>query len=159
MRRISLFSLFALLLFSLPGQAACSGVRPAGSADVHVIDHYITDTVLHRKWAVMVDCSHPERPWTLEEVPMQRKVSTSLNASHLLSERSQSAPLVAAGATVQLWRVAPDGSIHLRGVALDSGEEGQTIHVRVQHSTTVLEGKIRGAGSVELLISDRWKSR
>jgi hypothetical protein len=150
--RPALLLIFALLSQAAPLYAACTAVPTAKGA--RAVDHYITDNVLHRRWAVIVDCDHPERPWAMEEVkPWHETVSASSSPSHL------PAPLIRAGAEVQLWRTSPDAHVNLRGIALDAGAEGQTIRVRVQHSTAVLEGKVRGAGSVELLTRNAWKAQ
>jgi hypothetical protein len=144
--------LFVLLPHTLCLYAACG---KSTTEKTPVVDHYIDDAVLHRRWAVMTDCSHPERPWVLMEVPSERAISMSpkaMSPQHLK-------PSIAAGAEVQLWSVNPDASVHLLGIALDAGAKGQIIHVRLRHSTTVLEGRVCEAGSAELVIRDRWKSR
>ncbi|QNI34145.1 flagella basal body P-ring formation protein FlgA [Alloacidobacterium dinghuense] len=122
-------------------------------------DHYIADPVLHRRWAAVVDCSHPERPWTLKEVPWQ-ETSLPFASSGLKPKVIERATLlVLAGAKVKLWRKTSDGNIELEGTALDAGNEGQTIHVRTGSRGVVLEGKVRGAGSVELFASNKWQSK
>jgi hypothetical protein len=144
-------TLSAVLATAVPLHAACT----AASAGTHVVDHYITDNVLHRKWAVMVDCSHPERPWTMEEVPVQRMLVAAPGSA----PQATPLPSIAAGAEVLLWRADADAKIQLRGVALDSAKQGEMIHVRLLHSTVVLEGKVCGPGSAELVTLDRWKSQ
>jgi hypothetical protein len=153
MRQAFTSLLILLAASALPLRAACG----AGSVDMHVVDHYFNDKVLHRRWAVIVDCSHPERPWTMEEVTYRQEIVT--NTPHLSPIDARLSPRIAAGAVVEIWKVDAGGNIHLRGVALDAAAEGQEIHVRLQHSTAVLEGRVRGVASVELLTQDRWKSQ
>jgi hypothetical protein len=143
MQRILILILLSILV---PAHALTCGSRP---------ERYVADSVLHRRWVVVVDCSHPERPWTLREVPWQ-------STSHAMTEHkteSPAMPLVSAGTKVRLWHAGNGASIELTGTALECGAAGQTIHVRTGSRGTVLEGKVRAAGSVELVASSKWQGK
>ena len=122
------------------------------------VDHYITDGLLHRRWAVVVDCAHPDRPWTLVDVPWQH-AGVSAPTKAAITDIAKAAPLIPAGAKVRLWSTADNASIELSGTALEAGATGQTIRVRTGQRGTVLEGRVRGAGSVELSTSNRWQNK
>ena len=154
--------------------AACNTVQPSGSggagadnqiaehsiAKPSTVDHYITDAILHRKWAVVVDCGHPDRPWTVKAVPWESDaVMATLSRVHASQPAAIVKPLVPAGAKVRLWRTAGSTDIELVGTALEAGGAGQTIHVRTGLQGAVLEGRVRGAGSVELFHSNRWATQ
>ena len=154
---IATFSMFALLAARLACSSVCEGSVQAGDFKV---DHYIADPLLHRRWAVLVDCSHPERPWTSELVAWQGKLPISLPKLAPIANAVKTPPLIPAGAKVRLWRVDDSASIELSGTALEAGSTGQMIHVRIGRRGTVLEGKVRDAGSVELSVpSDRQVAR
>lgn len=154
--------------------AACNAALPADSgvasadkqiAEHSIVDHYITDAILHRKWAVVVDCGHPDRPWTVKAVPWSSDtgmVETRMATLSRVNARQPAViaePLVAAGAKVRLWRTAGSTDIELVGTALEAGGAGQTIHVRTGLQGAVLEGRVRGAGSVELFHANRWTTQ
>jgi hypothetical protein len=127
----------------------------AGSGDL-LVDHYVTDALLHRRWAVLVDCAHPDRPWILRDIQWKSESLVSAHEQSHSSKMGRIVPLVRAGTKVQLWRMSDGASIHLSGTAIEAGVTGQTIHVRTGERNTVLEGKVRGPGSIELLPSNKW---
>jgi hypothetical protein len=157
--------------------AACNAAQLSGSAGADnqiaelqvtepqiaerfVVDHYMTDAILHRKWAVVVDCGHPDRPWTVKAVPWQSDTGmATLSRGNASQPAAIAKPLVPAGAKVRLWRTAGSTDIELVGTALEAGGAGQTIHVRTGLQGAVLEGRVRGAGSVELFHSNRWATQ
>jgi hypothetical protein len=152
MRRILLLASIVLLCI----QAARSiAAAPPGQGSR--TDHYITDAVLHRRWAVVADSTHPERPWTLEEVPWKNEPNKPARAK--AGAFTGDMPLIPAGARVRLWRKGDGASIELTGTALESGMAGQTIHVRTGSRGTVLEGQVRGEDSVELSNSAKWQGK
>jgi Chaperone for flagella basal body P-ring formation len=129
-------------------------------AEHSIVDHYITDAILHRKWAVVVDCGHPDRPWTVKAVPWSSDTGmATLSRVNASQPAVIEKPLVSAGAKVRLWRTAGSTDIELVGTALEAGGAGQTIHVRTGLQGAVLEGRVRGAGSVELFHSNRWATQ
>ena len=153
--------------------AACNTAQRSGSEGADnqiaersvpersIVDHYITDAILHRKWAVVVDCGHPDRPWTVKAVPWSNDTGMAALSRVNASQPAEIAkpPLVPAGAKVRLWRTAGSTDIELIGTALEAGGAGQTIHVRTGLQGAVLEGRVRGAGSVELFHSNRWATQ
>ncbi len=159
MRRFLIASSALVVLLAVPTRASvCNTGAGSSQAESLRVDHYMTDGLLRRRWAVEVDCVHPERPWTLVDVPWQRAgVSTPTKAA--IANIAKTAPLIPAGAKVRIWSIANDASIELSGTALDAGAAGQMIHVRTGERGTVLEGRVCGTGSVELSISDRWQSK
>jgi len=176
---IAILSLIVLPAAGPLYAAACNTAQPSGTegagadhqiakrsiaehsiAENSIVDHYITDAILHRKWAVVVDCGHPDRPWTVKAVPWSSETGMATLARVKASEPAvTSKPLVPAGAKVRLWRTAGSTDIELVGTALEAGGAGQTIHVRTGLQGAVLEGRVRGAGSVELFHSNRWATQ
>lgn len=160
MRRIRLSLVLVAVLHVSPFYGACSASHASAELAARVVDHYMTDNILHRRWAVTRDCNHPERPWGMEEVQWQSPATPSVSpAIHLVEVISVPAPLVTTGTKVRVWRIGANASLQLRGVALEPGGLGQTIHVRMQQPATILECRVSGADSVELLAPDRWKSQ
>jgi hypothetical protein len=157
-----------LLIVSFAASSSRASVhgtaQPAGTedavADSFIVDHYITDAILHRKWAVVVDHDHPDRPWIVKEAPWQSRAGmAAVSETNATRPAIIARPLVSAGAKVRLWRTADGADIELTGTALEAGAEGQTIHVRTGQRGTVLKGRVRGMGSVELFTSDRWATQ
>jgi len=147
-----LSSLIVMLLIAVPLHAsACNG----SDKTVQRVDHYVTDSLLHHRWAVMVDCSHPERPWTLAAAPWQS--STAVKASTANPVVRLKAPLIRAGQRVYLSHIDDKAKIELAGTAMENGAEGEIVHVKVGKSAALLAGKVRSDGSVELLQPDKWK--
>jgi Chaperone for flagella basal body P-ring formation len=159
MRRFLNAASALVVLLAMPMHATvCNKGAGLSQAESLRVDHYITDGLLHRMWAVAVDCTHPDRPWTLVDVPWQRVAGLTASTKAAISDIAKTAPLIPAGARVRLWSTANDASIELSGTALEAGSAGQMIHVRTGQRGTVLEGRVCGAGSVELSISDRWQN-
>ncbi|HEX3437209.1 MAG TPA: flagella basal body P-ring formation protein FlgA [Pseudacidobacterium sp.] len=160
MKRILTPFLLATAWFTtqLSCHAACN-VLTGG----HVVDHYISDRVLHRRWAVIADCVHPDRPWIAEETPWIEQAIGGPQASMPLSAGPalKVAPLiVAAGAKVVIWKDAGGARIRLTGTALEPGHEGELIRIRTEKDpNTVLEGKVTGVGLVELARPVRWNAQ
>ncbi|HTZ90383.1 MAG TPA: flagella basal body P-ring formation protein FlgA [Alloacidobacterium sp.] len=159
MRRRFTAILSSIVLLCAPPAlpAVCSS--PAAAGQSSWTDHYLTDLASHHRWAVVVDCSHPERPWTLKEVPWQNtpRPDAVRRAKPVVSARATL--LIPPGAKVRLWRNLGGNSIALAGTALEGGVAGEKIHVRTGSRGVVLEGIVRDAGSVELFTSGKWKSR
>jgi hypothetical protein len=126
------------------------------------VDHYITDEVLHRIWAVLVDCAHPDRPWIAAEVPLQKVPPTALGESvkPIRAVSLKPAPLVSAGAKVELWKSTDSARIRLTGIALQAGDMGERIRVRItQGKGAVVEGRVRGEHSVEIAAPAKWSAQ
>jgi hypothetical protein len=154
MKRILIF-LSPVLIATSP---LCAAVCNPGGAEAQLrVDHYMTDALLHRRWAVMVDCSHPDRPWTLKAEPWPGRRRAATSPTESLRKSVTSTPLVHAGGKVQIWHVSDGARIELTGTSLETGYVGQMIHVRTGKRGVVLSGKVRGAGSVELSGSGKWK--
>ncbi|HMD21270.1 MAG TPA: flagella basal body P-ring formation protein FlgA [Alloacidobacterium sp.] len=159
MRRFLIGASALVVLLAMPLRASvCNTGSVASQAESLRVDHYITDGLLHRRWAVAMDCAHPDRPWTLLDVPWQGAGPSALRKS-AITDFAKAAPLIPAGAKVRLWSTAGGANIDLSGTALEAGAVGQTIHVRTGQRGTVLEGRVCGAGSVELSTSDRWQKK
>jgi len=159
MRRflIAVLLLTALLNVCSLNASVCDVSRSATEVSGFSVDHYITDAMLHRRWAVMVDCNHPDRPWTLRATPLLAEEPLPPQMQ-LHAKQAKVVLLVRAGAKVRIWRNAGGARIDLSGTALESGAIGQTIHVRTGQGGPALEGKVRGAESVELLVPDHWQN-
>lgn len=144
-----LFLLMSVALSAGAQASVCS--RPvekgAVAASGEAIDHYFFDAALNKKWAVEVDCAHPERPAVIAEADSQEKHSGSEKTPSPVAR--QEAEFVRAGSTVDLWKKGST-QIQLSGVALDSAPVGQSIRVRAGLGNHVLHGVVRGSKSVEL---------
>jgi hypothetical protein len=139
--------LCVLLLLASPAYGAECGARGPGS----VVVRYIFDGVLHRRWAVVADCAHPERPWVTEEVS---QADAEIEAKAAL----ETTPAVKAGANVILRKNEDGARIVLIATALEPGHTGDSIRVRVG-SGAVLKGKIQGPGQVELIGPAKWNGQ
>jgi hypothetical protein len=164
MRRLLTAVIFLMACHSTLRASVCNGAGeappPEGlSGDGLRIDHYVVDTPQHRRWAAMMDCAHPERPWMLIAVPWVNGMVPETGEKKPSREAQKCAPLVPAGMKVRLWRIAEGMHVVLSGTALEAGAPGDTIHVRTGREGTVLTGTVRGAGSVELLASGRWRNQ
>jgi len=138
---------WVLLLLVSPAFGAECSARGPGS----VVVRYIFDGVLHRYWAVVADCAHPERPWVTEEI-------SQANAEIEAKTALQATPVVEAGAKVILRKNEDGARIVLTATALEPGRTGDSIRVRIG-SGAVLEGKIRGPGQVELIGKAKWNGQ
>lgn len=135
--------------------SACDAFQQGSDKAGQRVDHYLIDSLLHRRWAVMVDCSHPERPWTLTAAPWQSPVAT-----HVFTVNPVPTPkalLVRVGQRVHLSHIDDTSKIELAGTAMENGAEGEIVHVKVGKPAALLAGKVRRDGSVELLQSAKWK--
>lgn len=161
MKRILIALLSSMVLLSAgPARSLiCTSLPGAPQVQGSQMDHYISDPLLHRRWAVVVDCSHPERPWTLKDVPWQEASRPAVSGQTRAGLSLGNTPLIAAGTRVRLWSSAGGARIELAGTALEAGAAGQSIHVRAGSRGTVLEGRVRGAGSVELSNSGKWQNK
>jgi hypothetical protein len=145
--RLLLVFLAVIVLAPVMHGAEC-GARHSGSAVVG----RISDGVLHRHWAVVADCAHPERPWVMAEdasVAAPPKNARPLSGNVLV---------VRAGAKVFLWRKTKDARILLTATALGPGRTGDSICVRTE-AGAVLVGRVQGPGEVELMDSTKWKAQ
>ncbi|TCK75490.1 flagellar basal body P-ring formation chaperone FlgA [Acidipila rosea] len=152
--RASLLSCF-LVMNCLPLAAStCSG---------SFIERRWMDATLHRKWAVVADCDHPAQPWRIidEGSGVALTAQSRNTAPEVLPARKESpriAPVAAlelsrvirAGSAVELWKQNGDTRIELSGTAVESGDVGSIIRVRISGSVKQLHGIVRGPGSVEL---------
>ena len=145
--------LLGLLMTRSMRSATCHANAGSGTL---LVDHYMTDDLLRHRWAVLVDCAHPDRPWTLREVQWKKESPANALGQLRSAEAGRIVSLVRAGDQIQLWRMTGDASIHLSGTALEAGAAGQTIRVRTGEHNIVLKGKVSGAGSVELLPTEKW---
>ena len=148
-----------VVMFSTAAQlhaSACHASQNSTDKTGMLVDHYVIDSLLHHRWAVMVDCSHPERPWTLAAAPWQSP--TAANASTANPPViSRKVSLIHAGQRVHLSHVDDKAKIELAGTVMENGAEGEIVHVRVGKPAAMLSGKVRSDGSVELIQLDKWK--
>lgn len=145
---------FLIVMLSTAVRLYASACNGSGKTEQRV-DHYVIDSLLHRRWAVMVDCSHPERPWTLAAAPWQS--ATAVNASTVNPVTPLKTPLVRVGQKVHLSRIDDKAKIDLTGTVMENGAEGEIVHVKVGRPAALLTGKVRSDGTVELIQPDKWK--
>ncbi|WP_026443121.1 flagella basal body P-ring formation protein FlgA [Pseudacidobacterium ailaaui] len=136
-----------LLLTAFPVQGAECSVRHEGKA----IIRYLSDGVLHRRWALVADCAHPERPWKLEEaatdLPTEGKESSTGGRSDPVVVRT--------GAKVVLVMSDAGSRVVLTVTALGPGQKGDLIHVRTELGA-ILQARVQSAGQVEFMNRPKW---
>ena len=108
----------------------------------------VRDWGLHRAWRVQRDCLRPERPAALVEVPwtaagQKEKVARKTEAQAM-------APAVRGGMRVRVIRHETNAEVQLTGTALNTAHLGERVAVRAGWSGTVVFGRVRGPGLVEL---------
>ena len=118
------------------------------------------DAVRDLRWAVMVDCVHPE--WPAKLVPLVGKDVAQMQAVTAVvvpaAVVKETGPLtVKAGEMVRVW--SNDGVVKMEttGVAQESGGVGKRIRVRMLRqgmesiaTEKVVTGLVAGLGSVEM---------
>jgi len=114
------------------------------------VHSYFTDSSLHQRWVVVVDCRHPEHPASLIAIParVNRDVDNSAPVA---------GPEVLSGMQVRLWSSGNGAEMQFTGVAMEAAYVGKMVRVRTGFRGTVLSGVVRGPGSVELIKSRDWK--
>lgn len=146
-----------------PAMATAAGRMAAQTAPAQVaatlttVERYLYDATLHRSWAMVRDCSHPERPaWLLPTDDAIPDAAMSQAGTVELQERPHAAYAktgvwVRGGARVVLWRTSGDVQIQLTGIALESAPLGAELAVRIGMQGAVVRGIVRGPDSVELI--------
>jgi|GEM_PF-5053082 hypothetical protein len=154
MQRLMFSCLLITVGFSVDAmKGAECGARHSGT----VVVRSVTDGVLHRRWTVVEDCTHPERPWVF--VP-----DGSQESGHRVVVQAATTPppentlAVRAGAKVLLTKISGDARIVLTATALRQGRVGDRIQVRAE-SGALLEGKVVGLDEVELVSTPGWKAQ
>lgn len=146
--RILLFILFAFALAALPARAAAC-------ASAWRVDHSVYDAVLHKQWAVLVNCAHPEDPARMEII--SSRDAAGVHAREVERNEKREAAIFAgaisvkAGTAVEV-RNAVNGmvSIRMAGTAMQSASIGQTIRVRLNSEGSFVYAIVRGPHVVEL---------
>jgi hypothetical protein len=155
--------LLSALTLAGPAQAICystprlaidsalsSGASsPAATAGGYRVVSVQSDPVLRQRWAMVVNCAHPEWP----AIAMQARDDDSLKAMQPIAP--QSAIVVHIGDIVRLWRQESLSRVEVAGVSEGSGAIGETIRVRLLHSSSEeqprqLLGVVRGPSDVEM---------
>lgn len=164
-----LFSV-CLLHAAADADSAEPGMRCAGSGCWR-IDHYLDDVALHRRWAVLVDCDHPDAPARV--VPAGRATggaacqarpaatvrggsqSRSANAGVGGSTtRRWSTPEIKAGAEVEVESPAgASARFLLSGKAIEPGYAGHAIRVRLNATRSIVRAGVRGPHLAVLIAS------
>ena len=113
------------------------------------------DSLLDAKWAVLVDCDHPE--WPARMVLLGKDATEVKPQVRQVSAVRAVAMVVRVGETVRVWERDGMTSIETTGIAEQSGAAGKRIEVRLLRSgmnsedrERLVEGVIAGPGSVEI---------
>jgi hypothetical protein len=165
----------ALLLWIVPLATCAStcGNSSRKATEGMSVDHYLFDAALRLRWAVVIDCSHPERPATLipsspiSATPTQltlkmnfsgrAAIPTNDGASQADRVTSRNSPVMIAGSDVEMRKDGPV-SIQLAGIAMQSASLGAVLMVRPAAGGVLLRGIARSAHLVELIgDSGRWR--
>jgi len=126
-------------------------------ADGYRIAKVHLDPLLHRSWAMIASCGHPDRPWIAMLLP-EMKLRGALSSFDSRTDHSQSTPfpVVHSGDLVQLRGSEKNLRIEVAGKAEESGTVGSIVHVRMINSgfdigrEQTLTGIVRGPGDVEI---------
>jgi hypothetical protein len=145
------FLISVMLCLSASASPCRQAPGSVSAIDRYLVDHYLSDPVLKRSWAVMIDCRHPGWPAQAVEVQAAGAGTRPLSVSQGMNTgpSARPAPAVHSGSRVELWSDG-DARIRLSGIALESAIVGQPVRVRAGLGATPLSGTVRGAHSVEL---------
>lgn len=126
---------------STESQATALNLKSADSPHGYRVVRQVSDRTLHRTWQWLQSCDSPEAPARLTWVEMKPDES---------SEARATAVDVKAGDGIMFLSSTSDVSIALRAVALESGNTGQVVHVRVRsfHGDRVLAARVISTGNV-----------
>ena len=129
---------------------------PVLTDDGYRVTRIQRDPVLGRKWAMIINCNHPEQP----AVALPVNETDTLKISQQLDRASitniKTAIVVRAGDVVRLWRQENILRIEVAGVSEESGGLGKTIRVRLLRNNTgesvpeQVIGIVRGPSNVEM---------
>ncbi|MBT9330312.1 flagella basal body P-ring formation protein FlgA [Paracidobacterium acidisoli] len=146
------------LLIAMLAGSPVAHAAPCRSGSTTRIYRYWEDAGLHRRWAMMIDCAHPDHPALF--MPSQETPAAGDAQSMEAARITPSSPQVTNGMRVTLWQRESAADMRLTGTALEAGHSGQKIRVRTGLSGTVLTGVVRGPASVELLpAATGWRKR
>jgi hypothetical protein len=116
-----------------------------------------SDPVLEQRWAMIVNCGHPE--WPAFTLPADGAIlmKTLQERNRSLTESVKTTPVVRAGEVVRLWKQESLLRIEVAGVSEESGGLGSTIRVRLLRGNTddqsipeQFSGVVRGPSNVEI---------
>lgn len=106
-----------------------------------IVDHYVYDAPLAKSWVVMVDCNHPQTPARME---------LSKDSSGGKSGSAKPEAGIRLGAAVDIFSDRGPTSIRLSGTAIDAGNVGQIVRVRIGAEGEIVRGYARSSHTVEL---------
>lgn len=133
----------------------CESFSKSPTSPSLIIDHYVTDFVLKRTWALVIDCGHPQWPPLIRALPSGADtVARPQTNPPPVTFASARSPDVQRGSRVELWSEGPP-AIRLSGIALESAVVGQQIKIRAGLGVNPLCGKVSGPGSVKLIGNDK----
>ena len=144
-----------ILMVALLDAAYASG-QSAASCGVVAVKH---DAVRDLRWALVVDCEHPERParWMPAGKDVAEMKTVAAVAAPVVAVQSVASLVVKAGDTVRVWSSGGVVRMETTGVAQENGAVGARIRVRMlrQGMESVGEerfvtGVVAGPGSVEM---------
>jgi hypothetical protein len=144
----------SLLIAALAGAVAARAAvcRSGSGSEVY---RYLDDAALNRRWAVMIDCAHPNYPASIVSVSgasvTGARIPEPLQTPMRKTAFEAPPPVVTAGMRVVLWSEESRAVMRFTGTALAAARTGETVRVRVGFEGRVLTGVVRGPGSVELV--------
>lgn len=153
------FSTYALFLM-LVAIAACGDCRPAtAQSNCSPAGYRVTarrwDAVLGTVWELRQNCAHPE--WPAHAVALAGASPLPPPGIALRFVETLQPLQIHAGDQVKLWLQDATVRIEMRGVAEQSGRDGDHIIIRIIRQTdddgmTIerITGIVRGAGDVEM---------
>lgn len=169
-----LFSLLALLgtFTNLSVQAACfktprsaidslqanSSISAASNNSGYRVAGVQSDPVLGQRWAMIINCSHPEWPLVALQATGAILIATPFERKHSSMNNVKQTPVIYAGDIVRLWRQEELLRIEVAGVAEENAGVGQRVRVRLLRRNTddqsiqeQFAGVVRGPSNVEIL--------
>lgn len=126
--------------FGTPSAAASSlrftSALPAVASGGYRVVSVRLDPFLHRRWASIVSCEHPEWPAIEMPLPTMQTQRLVVRESASLPMKSNP-PIVHAGDTVEMWSREGGLRIEMAAVAEQNGELGKSVRVRLMPRQTL----------------------
>ena len=148
--------IFVPALVTGAAQAVCSSSGSSWSVSSGAVERYWSDPVLRSRWAILIDCRHPNWPPRAVELGngsqqpgLGRDAGSEVSLPAIAAESQVAMSQVKAGSLVELWSDVPV-RIRLSGTTLNTAAVGERVRIRVGISGKALEGVLSGPHSVQL---------
>jgi Chaperone for flagella basal body P-ring formation len=151
--------------FPVPASSLCSATPQAAVADYRAnlspemaggasgkgfrVWRTSNDVALRRQWFWIESCSGPEHPAQLFWIPLPFETNRAVTR---MDAAGQDSILVRLGDDVLVVKSGDTFSMRLAGQALEAGEKGKRVHVRIKawRDSRVLVGTVSGKDEIDL---------